>query len=134
MSTKKILKEKFNSINQSEIDDVDIAVLKKIIELTDNFRISDNDNIKIAINILDEIISKNPLALKRIKQNSIKIKRYIEIIFDDSGSMDSYINGEPKHIIAKRLFKEKIIPKLDLQILPNFHRKYNNSINDYLLK
>ncbi len=43
------------------------------------------------------------------------MKRYIEIIFDDSGSMDSRINGEPKHIIAKRLFKEKIIPKLDLK-------------------
>ena len=43
------------------------------------------------------------------------MKRYIEIIFDDSGSMDSQINGEPKHIIAKRLFKEKIIPKLDLR-------------------
>lgn len=43
------------------------------------------------------------------------MKRYIEIIFDDSGSMNSIINGEPKHIIAKRLFIEKIIPKLDLK-------------------
>lgn len=43
------------------------------------------------------------------------MKRYIEVIFDDSGSMDSHINGEPKHIIAKRLFKQKIIPKLDLK-------------------
>ena len=43
------------------------------------------------------------------------MKRYIEVIFDDSGSMVTPINGEPKHIIAKRLFKEKIIPKLDLK-------------------
>lgn len=41
--------------------------------------------------------------------------RYIEIIFDDSGSMNEFVNDEPKHIIAKRLFKEKIIPKLDLK-------------------
>ncbi len=62
-------------------------------------------------------------TVKRIKNKSLhlilinnkKMKRYIEIIFDDSGSMNGYVNNEPKHIIAKRLFKEKIIPKLDLK-------------------
>jgi hypothetical protein len=43
------------------------------------------------------------------------MKRYIEIIFDTSGSMNSTINGKSKHSIAKELFKEKIIPKLDLK-------------------
>ena len=43
------------------------------------------------------------------------MKRYIEIIFDTSGSMKSSINGKSKHSIAKELFKEKIIPKLDLK-------------------
>lgn len=43
------------------------------------------------------------------------MRRYVEIIFDDSGSMNSALQGEPKHIIAKRLFKEKIIPKLNLK-------------------
>lgn len=38
--------------------------------------------------------------------------RYIEIIFDDSGSMNATLNGEQKHLIAKRLFKEKILPAL----------------------
>jgi hypothetical protein len=112
---KNMVKDKFNSINQSEIDDADLAVLKRLFELTDGFKIKDSNNIEIAIKILDEIISKNPLALKSSKPNSIKMKRYIEIIFDDSGSMESHINGEPKHIIAKKLFKEKIIPKLDLK-------------------
>lgn len=40
------------------------------------------------------------------------MKRYIEIIFDDSGSMNDFVNGEQKHVIAKKLFKEKIIPFL----------------------
>lgn len=38
------------------------------------------------------------------------MKRYIEIIFDDSYSMNTLINGEEKHLIAKRLFKDKILP------------------------
>jgi hypothetical protein len=38
--------------------------------------------------------------------------RYKEIIFDDSGSMNATLNGEEKHHIAKRLFKEKILPTL----------------------
>ena len=37
------------------------------------------------------------------------MKRYIEIIFEGSGSMNEAIKGEPKHKIAKRLYKEKII-------------------------
>ena len=112
---KNILKDKYNSINQSEIDTVDLAALKKLFVLTDNLKTNDRNKIDTAIKILDKIISKNPHALIKSKQNSIKMKRYIEVIFDDSGSMDSHINGEPKHIIAKRLFKEKIIPKLDLK-------------------
>lgn len=40
------------------------------------------------------------------------MKRYIEIIFDDSGSMNGFVNGEQKHIIAKKLFKEKILPNV----------------------
>lgn len=40
------------------------------------------------------------------------MKRYIEIIFDDSYSMNSSINGEEKHLIAKRLFKDKILPTI----------------------
>jgi hypothetical protein len=112
---KNILKDKYNSINQSEIENTDLAVLKKLFTLTDGFKIKDSVNIEIAIKILDKIILKNPYALKNSKQHSTTMKRYIEIIFDDSGSMVTPINGEPKHIIAKRLFKEKIIPKLDLK-------------------
>lgn len=41
--------------------------------------------------------------------------RYIEIIFDNSGSMNEYINNIQKHIIAKNIFKNTIIPKLDLK-------------------
>lgn len=40
------------------------------------------------------------------------MRRYIEIIFDDSYSMNSSINGEQKHLIAKRLFKDKILPTI----------------------
>lgn len=43
------------------------------------------------------------------------MKRYIEIIFDNSGSMNKFINNKPKHIIAKSIFKNTIIPKLDLK-------------------
>ncbi len=43
------------------------------------------------------------------------MKRYIEIIFDNSGSMNDYINSVQKHIIAKNIFKNTIIPKLDLK-------------------
>jgi hypothetical protein len=43
------------------------------------------------------------------------MKRYIEIVFDDSGSMNETVNGEPKHITAKRIIKEQIIPKLDFK-------------------
>jgi hypothetical protein len=43
------------------------------------------------------------------------MKKYIEIIFDDSGSMNETVNGEPKHITAKRIIKEQIIPKLDFK-------------------
>jgi hypothetical protein len=43
------------------------------------------------------------------------MKKYIEIIFDDSGSMNEYVNGEPKHITAKKIIKEQIIPKLDFK-------------------
>ena len=43
------------------------------------------------------------------------MKRYIEIIFDNSGSMNDYINNIQKHIIAKNIFKNTIIPKLDLK-------------------
>ena len=43
------------------------------------------------------------------------MKKFIEIIFDDSGSMNETVNGEPKHITAKRIIKEQIIPKLDFK-------------------
>lgn len=43
------------------------------------------------------------------------MKKYIEIIFDDSGSMNEHVNGEPKHISAKKIIKEQIIPKLDFK-------------------
>ena len=41
------------------LDDVDLAVLERLFELTDGFKIKDGINIEIAIKILDEIISKN---------------------------------------------------------------------------
>ena len=49
---KNILKDKYNSINQSEIEDTDLAVLKKLFKLTDGFKIKDSVNIEIAFNIL----------------------------------------------------------------------------------
>jgi hypothetical protein len=112
---KNILKDKFNSINQSKIDSIDLAVLNRLLILTDSLTTVDKEKIEKAILILDKIISKNPLALKNSKQNSTKMKRYIEIIFDDSGSMNEYVNGEQKHLIAKRIIKEQIIPKIDFK-------------------
>jgi len=41
-------------------------------------------------------------------------KRYIEIVFDDSSSMKGYLNGEPKHAIAKRLFDQQILLSIAL--------------------
>ena len=123
---KNILKDKFNSINQLQLDNIDLTVLNRLVILTDSLKTVEKEKIEKAILILDKIISKNPHALKNSKPNSIKMKRYIEIIFDDSGSMDSHINGEPKHIIAKKLFKEKIIPKLDLKTDTVFLRTLAN--------
>jgi hypothetical protein len=112
---KNILNDKFNSINQSEIDDADLSVLNRLFVLTDDLKTDDKEKIKKAIMILDKIIAKNPLAFKKSKPNSINMKRYIEIIFDDSGSMNEYVNGEQKHLIAKRIIKEQIIPKIDFK-------------------
>jgi hypothetical protein len=43
------------------------------------------------------------------------MKRYIEIIFDDSISMEGIVNGEEKHLTAKKIIKNQILPKLDLK-------------------
>jgi hypothetical protein len=61
---KNILNDKFYSINQSELDAMDLDVLKKIFKLTEDLKTNDRSKIDIAIKILDQIISKNPLALK----------------------------------------------------------------------
>ena len=42
------------------------------------------------------------------------MKRYIEIVFDDSSSMTEKINYEEKHFIAKELFKKNIAPVIGL--------------------
>jgi len=117
---KNTLIDKFNSINQSEIDDFDKDALKKIFKLTEGLKTNDRSKIDIGIKILDKIIAKNPLALKLNRQKTTNkqtrtMNRYIEIIFDNSGSMNNYINNKQKHIIAKNIFKDTIIPKLDLK-------------------
>jgi hypothetical protein len=39
------------------------------------------------------------------------MKRYIEIVFDDSGSMASnHCSGKPRHLVAKELFLKSILP------------------------
>ncbi len=62
------------------------------------------------------------------------MKRYIEIIFDNSGSMNSFINNKPKHIIAKRIFKDAIIPKLDFKndyvVLRTLSSGCNNGLSE----
>jgi hypothetical protein len=62
------------------------------------------------------------------------MKRYIEIIFDNSGSMNSFINNKPKHIIAKSIFKDTIIPKLDLKndyvVLRTLSSGCNNGLSE----
>lgn len=40
------------------------------------------------------------------------MSRYIEIIFDDSGSMTSRINNKPKYDIAKQMFNDSVLPQL----------------------
>jgi hypothetical protein len=66
------------------------------------------------------------------------MKRYIEIIFDDSYSMNSSINGEKKHLIAKRLFKDMILPTIGKSGDSIYLRKLssscglNNSIREKL--
>lgn len=40
------------------------------------------------------------------------MSRYIEIIFDDSGSMTTYIDGKPKYDIAKQMFNDNVLPQL----------------------
>ena len=55
------------------------------------------------------------------------MKRYIEIVFDDSGSMNERVDGKPKHITAKKLFENKIIPKIDLKRDDVFLRTLSSS-------
>lgn len=40
------------------------------------------------------------------------MSRYIEIIFDNSGSMTSYEGSKPKHKIAKEIFNDSVLPHL----------------------
>lgn len=41
------------------------------------------------------------------------MKRYIEIVFDDSGSMASnHSSGKPRHLVAKDLFLKSILPSI----------------------
>jgi hypothetical protein len=41
------------------------------------------------------------------------MKRYIEIVFDDSGSMASnHSSGKPRHLVAKDLFLKSILPTI----------------------
>lgn len=40
------------------------------------------------------------------------MSRYIEIVFDDSGSMTSFEAGKPKHTLAKELFNDVVLPQL----------------------
>ena len=39
------------------------------------------------------------------------MKRYIEVVFDDSGSMDSFhLSGKLKHQVAKDIFRDSVLP------------------------
>jgi|JI7StandDraft_1071085.scaffolds.fasta_scaffold114799_1 hypothetical protein len=80
------------------------------------------------------------------------MKRYIEIVYDNSGSMNGLIDGKPKYEIAQDLFKKEILPvigfKSDTVILRllgsgcgsnksiayNLSEIYNNSRPDMLSK
>jgi hypothetical protein len=53
---KNILNDKFYSINQSELDAMDLDVLKKIFKLTEDLKTNDRSKIDIAVefhNVID---------------------------------------------------------------------------------
>jgi hypothetical protein len=43
------------------------------------------------------------------------MKRYIEIVYDNSGSMEGSIAGKPKYEIAQELFEKEILPTIALR-------------------
>ena len=43
------------------------------------------------------------------------MKRYIEIIFDNSISMRTTIGNKPKYAYAKQIFKDSVLPFLDFK-------------------
>jgi hypothetical protein len=117
------LKKKFESIDQSQLNQSQKEILSKIKTATKDFTITDEKALQKVDGALDNIIAKlksnNPQAIKgepKKKEPNQKImEKYIEIIFDDSASMNSLLNGELKHITAKNIIKEQIIPKIDFK-------------------
>ena len=43
------------------------------------------------------------------------MKRYIEIVYDNSGSMTDFVGGKKKYEIAQELFKKEILPSIGLR-------------------
>lgn len=43
------------------------------------------------------------------------MKRYIEIVYDNSGSMNSYVGNKMKYEIAQELFEKEILPSIGLR-------------------
>jgi hypothetical protein len=68
------------------------------------------------------------------------MSRYIEIIFDNSGSMTSIEKGKPRHVLAKEIFNEVVIPQLgkrgDEMVLRTLRKGCNglSSINKFYKK
>lgn len=112
---KSILIDKYNSINQSELNGTDLDALKKLFKLTEDLKTNDDYKIDVAIKILDKIIEKNLQALNKSHPNSIKMKRYIEIVYDNSGSMITYVGNRMKYEIAQELFEKEILPSIGLR-------------------
>ena len=43
------------------------------------------------------------------------MKRYIEIVYDNSGSMNTYVGNRMKYEIAQELFEKEILPSIGLR-------------------
>lgn len=105
-------KELYESIDQSMVTDELRKRLQNIKRMSNNF--DDNEDLEEIKKVLKMLINKYPILVKEQKSKPIRnMNRYIEIIFDDSGSMASeHSSGKPRHIVAKELFVKSVLPSI----------------------
>jgi hypothetical protein len=58
-------------------------------------------------------VSKETVNCSAINKTQYILKRYIEVIFDNSGSMQSKIGNAYKYDLAKEIFRETVLPFLN---------------------